>query len=136
MVQRDISLAELTGGAVHIAHMSARQSLARCATGKARGVARDLRGRAAPLHADRRGAGDAGELRHEHEDEPAAARGAPTATRCSQGIADGSVDVIATDHAPHHSDEKKVEFDRAPFGIVGLETAVSIVLRSAGPCRA
>jgi dihydroorotase len=43
-----------------------------------------------------------------------------------QGIADGSVDAIATDHAPHHYDEKKVEFDRAPFGIVGLETAVAL----------
>jgi dihydroorotase len=43
------------------------------------------------------------------------------------GIADGAVDVIATDHAPHHLDEKMVEFDRAPFGIVGLETAVPIV---------
>ena len=43
------------------------------------------------------------------------------------GIVDGSVDVIATDHAPHHIDEKLVEFDRAPFGIVGLETAVPIV---------
>jgi dihydroorotase len=45
-----------------------------------------------------------------------------------EGIADGSVDVIATDHAPHHYDEKKVEFDRAPFGIVGLETAVPLAL--------
>jgi dihydroorotase len=44
-----------------------------------------------------------------------------------EGLADGSVDVIATDHAPHHHDEKHVEFDRAPFGIVGLETAVSLV---------
>jgi len=43
-----------------------------------------------------------------------------------QGIADGTVDVIATDHAPHHYDEKRVEFDRAPFGIVGLETAVPL----------
>jgi dihydroorotase len=43
------------------------------------------------------------------------------------GIADGSVDVIATDHAPHHADEKMVEFDLAPFGIVGLETAVPLV---------
>jgi dihydroorotase len=43
-----------------------------------------------------------------------------------QGIVDGSVDVIATDHAPHHYDEKNVEFDRAPFGIVGLETAVAL----------
>src|SRR5688572_19912831 len=44
------------------------------------------------------------------------------------GIADGTVDAIATDHAPHHYDEKKVEFDRAPFGIVGLETAVPLSL--------
>ncbi|HYU79064.1 MAG TPA: amidohydrolase family protein, partial [Vicinamibacterales bacterium] len=44
------------------------------------------------------------------------------------GLADGSVDAIATDHAPHHYDEKNVEFDRAPFGIVGLETAVPIAL--------
>ena len=44
------------------------------------------------------------------------------------GIADGTVDVIATDHAPHHYDEKNVEFDRAPFGIVGLETAVPLSL--------
>jgi len=44
------------------------------------------------------------------------------------GIVDGSVDVIATDHAPHQHDEKNVEFDRAPFGIVGLETAVPICL--------
>jgi dihydroorotase len=45
-----------------------------------------------------------------------------------QGLADGSVDAIATDHAPHHYDEKQVEFDRAPFGITGLETAVSLCL--------
>ena len=43
------------------------------------------------------------------------------------GIADGTVDVIATDHAPHHPDEKMLEFDRAPFGITGLETAVPLV---------
>jgi dihydroorotase len=43
------------------------------------------------------------------------------------GLADGTVDVIATDHAPHHADEKLVEFDRAPFGIVGLETCVPLV---------
>jgi dihydroorotase len=44
-----------------------------------------------------------------------------------EGIADGTVDAIATDHAPHHADEKLVEFDQAPFGIVGLETAVALV---------
>jgi dihydroorotase len=53
-------------------------------------------------------------------------REAPDRDAMVQGIVDGSVDVIATDHAPHHYDEKKVEFDRAPFGIVGLETAVAL----------
>jgi dihydroorotase len=43
-----------------------------------------------------------------------------------EGLRDGSIDVIATDHAPHHADEKSLEFDRAPFGIVGLETAVAL----------
>jgi dihydroorotase len=45
-----------------------------------------------------------------------------------EGLRDGSIDVIATDHAPHQADEKAVEFDRAPFGIVGLETAVPLCL--------
>jgi dihydroorotase len=44
------------------------------------------------------------------------------------GLVDGTVDVIATDHAPHHYDEKQFDLDRAPFGITGLETAVSLVL--------
>src|SRR5207245_2021548 len=43
-----------------------------------------------------------------------------------EGIADGTVDAIATDHAPHHFDEKNVEFDLAPFGVIGLETAFSV----------
>jgi dihydroorotase len=45
-----------------------------------------------------------------------------------EGLRDGSIDAIATDHAPHHADEKALEFDRAPFGIVGLETAVPLCL--------
>jgi dihydroorotase len=46
-----------------------------------------------------------------------------------QGLADGTIDVIATDHAPHHRDEKEVEFDQAANGIVGLETALPLALR-------
>jgi dihydroorotase len=45
-----------------------------------------------------------------------------------EGIIDGSIDAIATDHAPHHADEKAVEFDQAPFGIIGLETALPLTL--------
>jgi len=46
-----------------------------------------------------------------------------------EGLRDGSIDAIATDHAPHHADEKEVEFDHANFGIIGLETALPLVLR-------
>jgi dihydroorotase len=46
-----------------------------------------------------------------------------------EGLKDGTIDAIATDHAPHHSDEKALEYDRAPFGIIGLETAVGLAFR-------
>jgi dihydroorotase len=125
MAQRDISLAALTGGAVHIAHMSARQTL---------NAVRDGKGRATRVTC---------EVTPHHfvlTDETLAvpvpydtnAKMNPplreTADRDAmlQGLADGSIDVIATDHAPHQHDEKLVEFDHAPFGITGLETAVSL----------
>ena len=125
MALRDISLAGLTGGAVHIAHMSARQTLEAVRYGKARGVRvtcevtphhfvltdEMLR---APVPYDTN-------VKMNPPLREAADRDAMIA-----GIGDGSVDVIATDHAPHHADEKHVEFDRAPFGITGLETAVSL----------
>ena len=52
------------------------------------------------------------ELRHQRQDEPAAAHGTPTSRRCARRLADGTIDAIATDHAPHHRDEKDVEFDQ------------------------
>ena len=67
-------------------------------------------------------------VRHQHQDESAAARGRRSRRDARRASPTARVDVIATDHAPHHYDEKKVEFDRAPFGIVGLETAVSLSL--------
>ena len=48
--------------------------------------------------------------------------------KCLEGLRDGTIDVIATDHAPHHADEKALEYDEAPFGIVGLETSVGLAL--------
>ena len=125
MALRDISLAELTGGAVHVAHMSARQTLDAVRYGKARGIKVTC------------------EVTPHHFVLTDALLGAPVAYDTNakmnpplreeadrdamlQGIVDGSVDVIATDHAPHHADEKHVEFDQAPFGITGLETAVSL----------
>lgn len=125
MAQRDIALAEMTGGRVHIAHMSARQTLDAVRYGKARGAR--VTCEVAPHHfilTDERLAEPVAYDTNTKMNPPLR----ETADRDAmlQGIVDGSVDVIATDHAPHHYDEKQVEFDRAPFGITGLETCVSL----------
>jgi dihydroorotase len=126
MVERDVSLAELTGARVHIAHMSARQSLRAVRAGKERGV--QVTCEVAPHHFTLTDDALNGPVKYDTNlkmNPPLR----ETADRDAmlEGIADGTVDVIATDHAPHHADEKLVEFDRAPFGIVGLETAVPLV---------
>ncbi len=122
---RDILLAEMTGGRIHIAHMSAWTTLEAVRQGKSRGV--KVTCEVAPHHFT---------LTDDALAEPVPfdtnvkmnppLREARDRDAMLAGIADGSVDVIATDHAPHHYDEKNVEFDRAPFGIVGLETAVPL----------
>ena len=126
MVERDVSLAELTGAHVHIAHMSARQSLRAVRSGKARGVR--VTCEVAPHHFTLTDAALDGEVKYDTNlkmNPPL--REAEDRDAMLEGLEDGTVDVIATDHAPHHADEKMVEFDKAPFGIVGLETAVPIV---------
>jgi dihydroorotase len=126
MVERDVSLAGLTGAHVHIAHLSARQSLRAVRAGKDRGVR--VTCEVTPHHFTLTDALLEGPVQYDTN----VKMNPPlreTADRDAMiaGIADGTVDVIATDHAPHHADEKLVEFDRAPFGIVGLETAVPLV---------
>ena len=126
MVERDIALAELTGGHVHVAHMSARQSLRAVRDGKARGVR--VTCEVAPHHFVLTDEALETPVRYDTNvkmNPPL--REAADRDAMLEGLADGTVDVIATDHAPHHSDEKLVEFDRAPFGIVGLETCVPLV---------
>ena len=127
MAQRDIALAELTGGIVHIAHMSARQTLDAVRYGKSRGarVTCEVTPHHFVLTDERLGAPVPYDtnLKMNPPLREAADRDAML-----QGLADGSVDAIASDHAPHHADEKHVEFDHAPFGIIGLETAVSLGL--------
>jgi dihydroorotase len=126
MVERDVSLAELAGAHVHIAHMSARQSLRAVRAGKDRGVR--VTCEVAPHHFTLTDEALDGPVKYDTNlkmNPPL--RAAEDREAMLAGIADGTVDVIATDHAPHHADEKMVEFDRAPFGIVGLETAVPIV---------
>jgi dihydroorotase len=124
-VERGVLLAELTGSAFHVAHMSARGSMRAVRKAKEAGV--HVTCEVAPHHFT---------LTDESLGTPVPydtntkmnppLREAADRDAMIQGIADGTVDVIATDHAPHHYDEKKVEFDRAPFGIVGLETAVPL----------
>ena len=126
MVERDISLAELTNGHVHIAHMSARQSLRAVRAGKERGVR--VTCEVAPHHFTLTDAALEGPVKYDTNlkmNPPL--REEADRDAMLDGIADGTVDLIATDHAPHHADEKMLEFDRAPFGIVGLETAVPLV---------
>src|SRR5947208_3302783 len=125
MALRDISLAGLTGGCVHIAHMSARQTLDAVRYGKSRGA--HLTCEVTPHHfvlTDDWLAAPEPYDTNVKMNPPL--REAADRDAMLQGLADGSVDVIATDHAPHHYDEKRVEFDRAQFGITGLETAVSL----------
>jgi dihydroorotase len=126
MVERDVSLAELTGSHVHIAHMSARQSLRAVRAGKDRGVR--VTCEVAPHHFTLTDETLDGPVKYDTNlkmNPPL--REEADRDAMLDGIADGTVDVIATDHAPHHADEKMVEFDRAPFGIVGLETAIPLV---------
>jgi dihydroorotase len=126
MVERDVSLAELTNGHVHVAHMSARQSLRAVRSGKDRGV--KVTCEVAPHHFTLTDASLEGPVKYDTNlkmNPPL--RDEADRDAMLEGIADGTVDLIATDHAPHHADEKMLEFDRAPFGIVGLETAVPIV---------
>jgi dihydroorotase len=126
-VERGVLLSELTGSAFHVAHMSARASIRAVRKGKEAGVR--VTCEVAPHHFTLTDEALAAPVAYDTNTKmnpplrEAADRDAMLA-----GIADGTVDVIATDHAPHHYDEKQVEFDRAPFGIVGLETAVPLVL--------
>jgi dihydroorotase len=127
MAARDVLLAEMTGGHVHIAHMSAWTTLEAVRQGKTRGV--KVTCEVTPHHFTL--TDDALALPVAYDTNTKMnppLREAKDRDAMLAGIADGSVDVIATDHAPHHYDEKNVEYDRAPFGIVGLETAVPIAL--------
>ncbi len=126
MVERDVLLAELTGGKLHIAHASAAASVDAVRRGKARGVR--VTAEATPHHLlliD--------QLVEDSEYDTATKMNPPLrAERDRQalleGLRDGTIDCVATDHAPHAVDDKNVEYDHAAFGIVGLETAVALCL--------
>ncbi len=126
MVDRDVLLAELTGGRLHIAHISAAASVDAVRRGKARGV--NVTAEVTPHHlflTDE-------EVRESAYDTSTKMKPPLRSETDRQGtiagVQDGTIDCIATDHAPHHVDDKKVEFDRAANGVVGLETAVALCL--------
>jgi len=125
--ERGILLSELTGSAFHVAHMSARASLRAVRKGKENGVR--VTCEVAPHHFTLTDEALAAPIPYDTNTKMnPPLRELADREAMLAGIADGTVDVIATDHAPHHYDEKNVEFDRAPFGIVGLETAISLSL--------
>ena len=122
--ERDVTLSGLTGAPVHLAHVSARGTLRAVRSGKARGV--PVTCEVTPHHLTLTDERLAGYDTNCKMNPPL--RGAADVEALLAGLADGTIDCVATDHAPHHFDEKLAEFDRAPFGVVGLETAVSVCL--------
>lgn len=126
MVARDILLAEVTGARYHVAHISTRNAVAMVAFAKQRGL--HVSAEATPHHI----ALHTGQMQpydSNYKMKP------PIREVCDveavvQGIVNGAVDVLATDHAPHAGDDKMQEFEKCPFGILGLETALGISLET------
>ncbi len=126
VVQRDLLLAEETGGRYHVQHLSSRRSLDLIREARRRGVR--VTCEVSPHHlllCD--------EDVHRSSFDTSTKmkpplRSAEDREALMEGLLDGSIDVIASDHAPHHPDEKDVEFSTAPYGILGLETTVSLCL--------
>ena len=126
MVERDILLAELTGGRLHVAHISTAAAVDAVRRAKARGVR--VTAEAAPHHLllTDQAVKDSDYDTATKMNPPL--RSAADRQAVVEGLHDGTIDNIATDHAPHTVDDKRVEYDHAAFGIVGLETAVSLML--------
>lgn len=123
-VVRDIILAKETGVHIHIAHVSTKGALEAVRRAKNEGV--NVTCEVTPHHFTLTDAAVEGYDTNTKMAPPLRSREHLEAVL--EAIADGTIDAIATDHAPHHTDEKSLEYDRAPFGITGLETAVGLVL--------
>ena len=124
MVARDILLAELTGAHFHVAHISSRHAVDMVAFAKSRGIA--VTCEATPHHFSLCDA-DMPPYDSNYKMKPPLRSPCDTGS-VTQGIIAGTVDAIATDHAPHAGSEKMQEFEKCPFGIIGLETAVALAL--------
>jgi dihydroorotase len=124
MVARDILLAELTGARLHIAHLSTAGSVRLVRDAKSRGV--NVTAEVTPHHLLL--TEDAVRTFDPNTKMAPPLRTARDVEALLDALADGTIDCIATDHAPHALSEKEGEFDHAAFGIVGLETAVALLL--------
>jgi dihydroorotase len=124
MVIRDILLARLTGGHVHLAHMSTRGSVELIRWGKERGI--NVTAEVCPHHLSLTEESVRGYNTNAKMNPPL--RTADDVEALREAVKDGTIDLIATDHAPHHYDEKEREFADAPNGIVGLETALAVIV--------
>lgn len=125
-VARDIMLARLTGASIHIAHLSTAGSVELVRRAKREGLR--VTSEVTPHHLALTDCAVCGFDTNTKMSPPL--RSEDDRRAVIHGLADGTIDAIATDHAPHHQDEKMLEFDRAPFGVVGLETALGMVLKT------
>jgi dihydroorotase len=124
MVGRNISLAELTGAHLHLAHVSTEGSVRLVREAKSRGLR--VTAEVCPHHFTLTDEAIRSFDTHAKMNPPL--RQDIDIQAMKEGLRDGTIDVIATDHAPHATQEKQLQFDEAPFGIVGLETALPLVL--------
>jgi dihydroorotase len=124
VVARDIALAGLTGGRVHFLHLSTAASVELVRAAKARGLA--VTAEAAPHHFTLTDSLCCGYDPLFKVNPPLRTEGDVKAVK--EGLADGTIDAIATDHAPHPAQEKERPFDEAPPGMLGLETALALTL--------
>jgi dihydroorotase len=124
MLSRDITLTQLTRGKYHVAHISTRGAVEMVREAKARGVR--ISAEVTPHHFTLTDAAVADYDTNAKMNPPL--RSADDVAALVEAIEDGTVDAIASDHAPHHINLKMLEFDRAPFGITGLETSVGLAL--------
>jgi dihydroorotase len=122
MVSRDLILTQMTRGKYHVAHLSTRRAVELVREAKARGL--KITAEATPHHFTLTDAAVADYDTNAKMNPPL--RSADDVAALVQGLKDGTIDAIASDHAPHHVNLKMLEFDRAPFGITGLETAVGL----------
>jgi dihydroorotase len=124
MVARDIRLAEFAGTRLHIAHVSSAGSVELIRAAKARGVR--ITAEATPHHFTLTDEAVRGYDTNTKVNPPL--RTAVDRQAIRDGLADGTIDCLASDHAPHSSEEKELEYDAAPFGMIGLETSLGLVL--------